>query len=87
MLDPFTALSLASSVVQFVDFGKKLLRDAGEIYDSGTVLRNQDFDASTKALKEINAALQSRPRPDNSGKGPLSIAEQVSNPRSIDFCD
>lgn len=34
MLDPATALSLASSVVQFVDFGIKAVSEAREIYQS-----------------------------------------------------
>ena len=34
VLNPLYALSLASNVVQFVDFGSRLVRDAREIYSS-----------------------------------------------------
>ena len=34
MLDPLTALSLASAIVQFVDFGCKLLSQSQELYHS-----------------------------------------------------
>jgi len=33
-MDPLTAISLASSIVQFVDFGSKLIGGAREIYCS-----------------------------------------------------
>jgi hypothetical protein len=34
MLDPLTALSLAGTIVQFIDFGKKLLSQGTELYKS-----------------------------------------------------
>lgn len=33
-MDPLTALSLAGNIIQFVDFGGRLLGGAGEIYHS-----------------------------------------------------
>ena len=38
MLDPFTAVSLASSVVQFTDFGIKLVLGSIELHDSASGL-------------------------------------------------
>lgn len=35
-MDPFTAISLASAIVQFVDFGTKLIKGGREIYYSTT---------------------------------------------------
>lgn len=35
-MDPLSAVSLASAVIQFVDFGSRLLRDTVEIYQSQT---------------------------------------------------
>jgi hypothetical protein len=61
MLDPFTALSLASSVVQFVDYGTKLLNESAELYHTGTLLRHEDFETITKDLIEVNALLKTRP--------------------------
>lgn len=34
VLDPWTSLSLASSVVQFVDFGLKILKETKEVVQS-----------------------------------------------------
>jgi hypothetical protein len=34
MMDPFSALSLAASVVQFLEFGAKLISESSEIYKS-----------------------------------------------------
>lgn len=44
MLDPFTALSLASAVVQFVDFGVNVVERAREIHRAG-------FDIETKRVR------------------------------------
>lgn len=65
MLDPLTALSLASSVVQFVDFGTKLLRTGRELYDSsnGSSVGNQDLETIAKDLKGLNGRLRHRPSP------------------------
>lgn len=41
MLDPFTALSLAASIAQFVDFGSKVVSEAYHIYQ---------HESSTKSL-------------------------------------
>jgi hypothetical protein len=56
MLDPLTALSLASSVIQFVDFGIKLFRSGRELYGSsnGSSVGNQDLDTIAKDLKGLN---------------------------------
>lgn len=43
MLDPLTALSLASSVVQLVDFSIKLLAESKEIYQKGSTLEHKDL--------------------------------------------
>jgi hypothetical protein len=35
-LDPFSALGVAANVVQFIDFGSKLISESHEIYKSAT---------------------------------------------------
>jgi hypothetical protein len=77
MLDPFTALSLASSVVQFVDYGTKLLNESAELYHSGTLLRHEDFETITKDLIEVNALLKTRPKLEESASSPSSEGEHV----------
>ncbi|MCJ1396255.1 hypothetical protein MMC18_009144 [Xylographa bjoerkii] len=60
MLDPFTALSLASTVVQFVDFGSKLIKEGSELYHSagGALSVNAELEKITLDLKEVTKKLE-----------------------------
>ena len=49
MLDPFTAVSLASCVVQFTDFGIKLVLGSIELYDSANGLNAERSNLELKA--------------------------------------
>lgn len=59
VLDPFSALGLASNVVQFVDFGTKLFAGAAELYHSvdGTLAVNAQLETITKDLSSMSAEL------------------------------
>lgn len=50
MLDPFTAISLATAIVQFVDFGSKLITKGYEIHANGALQENIDLTAITADL-------------------------------------
>lgn len=56
MLDPLTAISLASAIVQFVDFGSKVIDGASEIYRSvdGALKENVDLEESTNKINQLN---------------------------------
>lgn len=63
-MDPLTALSIASNVVQFIDFGTRLLKHSGEIYTSAIGAHKpldelawavRDLQSLTKALKTSTA--------------------------------
>jgi hypothetical protein len=42
-MDPFTCLSLATSIIQIVDFGSKLVGKGHEVYKNGSISSiNQD---------------------------------------------
>lgn len=58
-MDPFTALTLACAVVQFVDFGFKLLKSTTEIHDSTTGATSQDetIESVTRKLKDLTLDL------------------------------
>lgn len=62
MLDPFSALAIATAVVQFVDFTKDIVSKGKEIYKStsGTVYENEGTETATERLLnltlEINKA-------------------------------
>jgi len=53
MLDPLTSLSVASSVVQFVDFAIKLLSDGAELYEKGTLANHDELELVTKDLTRL----------------------------------
>jgi hypothetical protein len=51
MLDPFSALSLASSIVQFVDFTSKLVIVSRDIRTTGGVTSHIDLEDISRDLK------------------------------------
>ena len=57
MLDPLTALSLASSVVQFVDFGIKLVTEGCELYEKGSLKQNNEIELITRDLTHLTQSL------------------------------
>ena len=63
-MDPFSALSVAGNVVQFVDFMSGLISTSRELYKSanGTLSVNGDLEITTKDLIQICDGLIIRPR-------------------------
>lgn len=53
-MEPFTALSLASAIVQFVDFSSKILKTGCEVYRSSSGLAQEHVD-----LTELTTSLYS----------------------------
>ena len=70
-MDPLSALSVAGTIVQFIDFGSKLLSRASEVYNSasGLTAESADLLAVTKDLKSATALWSaSKPQEDNNGE-------------------
>jgi hypothetical protein len=61
-MDPLNALSVASSVVQFVDFGRQLLSASYEIYrsPSGISSKNVDLRTISKDLTDLVAQIKEK---------------------------
>lgn len=59
MLDPFSALGLASNIVQLIAFGSKLLSESNDIYHSaaGSSNGNLELEARYGNLREISTKL------------------------------
>jgi hypothetical protein len=57
-MDPLTAISLAGNVVQFIDFGCKILSKAREIQRNGSVQGYGDLQAVTIDLEKHITTLQ-----------------------------
>lgn len=63
MLDPLTALSVASSVVQFVDFGVKLVSDGAELYEKGQLGDNDELELITRDLTRLTGDVVTSTQP------------------------
>jgi hypothetical protein len=61
MLDPLTAIGLASAIVQFVDFSSRLVSETKELYHSteGNSTQNEELHAVTEDLRELCKTLSS----------------------------
>jgi hypothetical protein len=59
-MDPFSALSVASAVVQFVDFSSKIIAGSREIHSSvsGQLLEHAELEEITSSLVELNRDLE-----------------------------
>ncbi|RDW63383.1 hypothetical protein BP6252_10928 [Coleophoma cylindrospora] len=58
MLDPFTSLSLAATLCQFIDFGSKLVKGTYEIYESleGQTKENEELDQRAENLGALSSS-------------------------------
>ncbi|KAH7409565.1 hypothetical protein BKA64DRAFT_400156 [Cadophora sp. MPI-SDFR-AT-0126] len=64
MLDPLTSISLASAVVQFVDFSVKLVSAGHELYEQGSLADNDEVEKITQDLANLTEELGAdRPAP------------------------
>lgn len=57
-MDPLTAVGLAGTIVQFVDFSSKLVVEGRELYKSGSAELNLQVEAATKDLLDFSTKLQ-----------------------------
>ncbi len=62
MLDPLTALSVASAVIQLVDFGRKLISQTQETYytANGATKENATIGEITKDINVLNRNLKDK---------------------------
>lgn len=60
VLDPFSSLSLAGNILQFIDFGFKLVSEAKEIHTStnGTSSQHDSWDEYSQQLIHITSSLE-----------------------------
>ncbi|KAF2805600.1 uncharacterized protein BDZ99DRAFT_524565 [Mytilinidion resinicola] len=58
-MDPFTALSLATSIVQIVDFGSRLVGRGREIYKKGSIASFDEAKSVAGDLKDLTRSLES----------------------------
>ena len=80
-MDPLSALSLAGTIIQFVDFGSKLLSKAGKLYRSsqGPLKANDELELVSSDLRELVNKLEqsSRSRPSEGQQDPGQEFRQI----------
>jgi hypothetical protein len=85
-MDPLTALSLAGTVVQFVDFGCKLLSEGRQLYKStsGKLQSNEEIEIITLDLQILLKKLHVSPLPSVPG----ALTPQAEETKSLQLiCD
>ncbi len=91
-MEPLAALSIASSIVQFVDFGLKILSKARDIHRDGSIVEHKDLltvaedvkDHTTRLNKEVSSipagALSDEEKAlQELCQGCLVVAEEITN--------
>ena len=84
-MDPVTAIGLASSVVQFIQFGSSLASQANHIYKSaeGQLPEHIECSGSSKRLEELSGKVRSSMQKAMSEGGRPSASDEVLQ----DICD
>jgi hypothetical protein len=77
MLDPITSLTVATSTVQFVDFGAKLITRIYDIHQApdGNIEEYQQITSTAEMLRKLSAHLTTTLSPNNLHR-PLTTQEQ-----------
>lgn len=77
MIDPLTAIGLAGNVVQFVDFGARLISTGRELYQSeiGALINNLEIEAIALHLTGIVGHLA---KTSSQTKGPREAAQSLT---------
>ncbi|KAI3336812.1 hypothetical protein HD806DRAFT_19017 [Xylariaceae sp. AK1471] len=76
-MDPFNALSIAASIVQFVNFTLDVLRDCREIRQAGQPLTFEAFEQTTNDLIKLTSILKSQARLSKNPTSPLAEHEKA----------
>ena len=76
-MDPFSALTIATSAVQFVDYASKLIAKANEIRKSGSTGDVEFLKTQTNNLIARNAYLQNSAQQPEQGEDEIFAIGQV----------
>ena len=56
-MDPAAAFALACGIIQFVDFSCKLVVMTKEVFDKGSLTRNDGLEEQTQRLDDLRSKL------------------------------
>ena len=85
-MDPLSGLSVASNIIQFIEFGTKIVSKSYKIYRSvdGTLEENSDLEVVTSDLLVLQSKLQHIPQ--SSQSQPILINDTAAFKRLSDAC-
>ena len=78
MLDPFTAVSLVSAIVQFIDFGATLINKGREIRRDGSLVDVEELETVTKDLSQLAKTIKVQSNSTSGSASSIGRDEQVS---------
>jgi hypothetical protein len=81
VLDPLSALSVGSNVIQLIDFMTKLVSKSQQLYTSvdGALFENQDLEATTERLVALNKVTDALPRTSHKRRRQFDEAVKASS--------
>jgi len=92
MIDPLTAIGLASSLVQLIDFSAKVVKKAKEIHEHGSNLEElrmiaqaRDADRMTEDLRTREKLLKSLPNNNSNGRSEIDAILKGSSHFGFDI--
>jgi hypothetical protein len=77
-MDPISALSIAASVVAFIDFANKILKSAAAFRDDGQSLTRDDYENTLSDLSNWEQVLKGQAGGKISADAIIAAHEQVS---------
>jgi hypothetical protein len=80
-MDPLTAFGLAANILQYIDFGYKLVKSAAEIHGSatGTKADNSDMIVTVGRLEEVSGKLKTPASPDPKYQALCILSQHCQN--------
>jgi hypothetical protein len=76
-MDPFTCLSVATSIIQIADFGARIFATGQQIYRDGSITMHAEIVAAAEDLKQLNQRLRSVLSSPSDGRSALAEDEEV----------
>ncbi|KAK1991908.1 hypothetical protein LX36DRAFT_662890 [Colletotrichum falcatum] len=81
-MDPITAISLASNVISFIDFGTAVIRGAKKVQDAGALEDNDTLDSVARQMQAFTVKLLG-PDQTNLAGADLGLAELAAKCRDV----
>jgi hypothetical protein len=77
-MDPLTAFGLAANILQFIDFGWKLIESAVDVHGSvsGTTAQNSDLLVTVGGLEEVSTDLKNSTSSSPEDKGLVALSQK-----------